>query len=403
MGSKIVMPKLGLTMDYGTITEWLVKEGDSVKKDDEVFNLETEKVVFTYQAPADFELIQILVQPGVEVPVGEAVALVEGEGFEEAAAESSAAEAPLEDDQKTDAAAVEAAPAPVPANTVATQSAGGRIKSSPRARKIAQVEGVSLDGIVGSGPGGRIIGDDVLAVVAANEQVAVAPQPAATPVVAAESVTEIIPSQMRQTIQRRLTEAWKSPHIYLQAKFDATQVLDLKNRFSVSINTLVVYATIRALIKHPNININFTNNTIYQYANVNIGVAVGMDNGLVVGVVKDSQAMDVRALHERLGDLFGRIKAGTHEIDDITGGTFTVTNLGMYGIDQFTAITNPPEGGILSVGQINEVLEKRDDEIVAVPYINLVGGFDHNVIDGVQGAQFLQTLTGFLEDPLMML
>ena len=403
MESKIVMPKLGLTMDYGTITEWLVNEGDSVKKDDEVFNLETEKVVFTYQAPNDFELVKILVEPGTEVPVGEAVAIVEGEGFE--AADESGEEAPQESAPAAEpAAAAETAEVPAQeSRPAAPANSGERIKSSPRARKIAQVEGVSLTGISGSGPGGRIIGDDVLAVVASQQQADTATASEPAPAAAAGQVTEIVPSQMRQTIQRRLTSSWESPHIYLQAKFNATQVLDLKDRFGVSINTIIVYATIRALLKHPNININYTNNTIYQYSNVNMGVAVGLDSGLVVGVVKDSHTQDIRTLHDSLGALFGRIKEGSHTMDDISGGTFTITNLGMFGIDEFTAIINPPEGAILAVGQINDVLEKQGDDIVAVPYINLVGGFDHNVIDGVQGAQFLQTLTSFLEDPLMML
>jgi pyruvate dehydrogenase E2 component (dihydrolipoamide acetyltransferase) len=392
-------------MESGTIVRWLKGEGEPVKKREPLYELDTDKVTQEVEAEADGVLLKILIQEG-EVDVGTTIAVIgnEGEVVEVSApvaSETSRAENGR-DAGVPPAAAPERAPQPAAPDTRET-----RVKASPLARRIARERGVDLTTVVGTGPEGRIIAEDV-------EQAATAPVPAAAPRVdptpAEVEVVEL--TSTRKTIARRLTEAWQAPVFQLGVSVDATEILALRERFveqtaegdaKPTVNDLLTKLVAASLVRHRAVNATFTGDAIQRYPAAHVGIAVAAPNGLVVPVVRDADRLTVQEIARARADLVGRARDGKLRLEDLEGGTFTISNLGMYGVEQFVAVLNPPQVAILAVGAVKPTPVAVDGEIDVAPVTQLVLTCDHRAIDGAEGAEFLRTLVALVEQPALAL
>ena len=407
MATEIVMPKLGLTMESGVISAWLVEEGQEVQKGQALLEIATDKVTMEVEAQADGILRKIMVSAGQEVPVSTTIGVI-------AAADedigSFVAAAPSDPAPSPPASAPAAAPPPTPAPptptpqapTLAADSAGRRPhKTSPKARKIAAEHGLDLVGVNGSGPGGRIVSADVLALV---EQARSAPAiaPALAPV--AEGRIEL--SRAEQVAAERLTASYQQiPHIHLSMDVSAVWLQQFRTGYQlegkkISFNDLIVKATARTLSEFPRVN-SLEDGGHFRYASqINVGVAVAAEQGLVVPVIHDAAEKTVEEIALEGTRLIDAARHGQLRPDDMMGGTFTISNLGMFGISRFTAIINPPQVAILAVGAIeNRVVASGVDAFAVRPQLTLTLAADHRVVDGALGARFLARLKEVLETP----
>ena len=405
MATEIVMPKLGLTMESGAISAWLVEEGQEVQKGQALLEIATDKVTMEVEAQADGILRKIMVSAGQEVPVSTTIGVIaaadEDIGSFVAAAPSDPAPSP-----PTPAAA--AAPPPTPAPPTPTpqapapsaDSAGRRPhKTSPKARKIAAEHGLDLSGVSGSGPGGRIVSADVLALV---EQARLVPSPTPAPV----SDGHIELSRAEQVAAERLTASYQQiPHIHLSMDVSAVWLQQFRTGYQlegkkISFNDLIVKATARTLSEFPRVN-SLEDGGHFRYASqINVGVAVAAEQGLVVPVIHDAAEKTVEEIALEGTRLIDAARHGQLRPDDMMGGTFTISNLGMFGISRFTAIINPPQVAILAVGAIeNRVVASGVDAFAVRPQLTLTLAADHRVVDGALGARFLARLKEVLETP----
>ena len=407
MATEIVMPKLGLTMESGVISAWLVEEGQEVQKGQALLEIATDKVTMEVEAQADGILRKIMVSAGQEVPVSTTIGVI-------AAADedigSFVAAAPSDPAPSPPASAPAAAPPPTPAPptptpqapTLAADSAGRRPhKTSPKARKIAAEHGLDLVGVNGSGPGGRIVSADVLALV---EQARSAPAiaPALAPV--AEGRIEL--SRAEQVAAERLTASYQQiPHIHLSMDVSAVWLQQFRTGYQlegkkISFNDLIVKATARTLSEFPRVN-SLEDGGHFRYASqINVGVAVAAEQGLVVPVIRDAAEKTIEEIALEGTRLIDAARHGQLRPDDMMGGTFTISNLGMFGISRFTAIINPPQVAILAVGAIeNRVVASGVDAFAVRPQLTLTLAADHRVVDGALGARFLARLKEVLETP----
>ena len=402
MAKKIIMPKQGLQMEVGIITQWLHQEGDQIKEGEPLFEMETDKLAITIDASASGTLLKILAEEGEEIPVAQTIAIV-GEPGEDIsgllAAEGGAAEAAAP--APTPAPAAEAAaPAPTPAPAQAQAAPEGRVFATPRAKMHAEERGVTLDGVKGSGPEGLIIDRDVPAQAAAAP--AVAAPAAADNVVPLTGMRRIIAQRMHDS----LTQLAQANH---RMEVDMSEAVRMREQLKalgvkVSYNDLVIRCVARALTEHRRMNAVMTDSAIIEKGSVNIGMAVATDTGLLVPVIRDADRLSLTQISAVAHDLGKRGKEGGLKPDELSGGTFTVTNLGMFGIDSFTPIINAPEAGILGVGQIKKravVLE--DDSIAVRPMMWLSLTYDHRVVDGAPAAQFLKRIKELLEHPALLI
>jgi pyruvate dehydrogenase E2 component (dihydrolipoamide acetyltransferase) len=466
--NKVVMPKLGDTMEEGKILSWHKHEGDEVKKGDALAEIETEKVNIEAEAFVAGVLRKILVAEGETVPVGTAIALVgdpkepldgdTGGGGQARAAAAPAASTPsvaAEEDPAAEPApepamagsasrVAESAPvATVYANGRANGSANGlvdaaalvpgavgRIFISPIARRIASEHQLDVAQIHGTGPGGRIIREDVQAALERN--LALGAAPAGVPVAAAIPVTpeavapemavpasvpsedvEIAPlSQMRKTIARRLQQSMQTaPHFYVTVSIDATRLGELRasvNEYAaslpqpvkISLNDLIVKGVALALRQVPGVNVSFDGERLLLKKRVHVGVAVALDRGLIVPVVRDADRLTVLEIARESQRLAAAAKANTLKPEEFQGGTFTVSNLGMYGVESFTAVINPPESAILAVGAATPTPVVRDGQVVVRDVMKVTLSSDHRAVDGAVSARFLQALKTILEQPM---
>ncbi|QIS07475.1 dihydrolipoamide acetyltransferase [Nocardia brasiliensis] len=438
------MPRLSDTMEDGVVSAWLKQVGDTITRGEVVAEIETDKALMELEAYEDGVLEQILAQPGVRVPIGEPIALVgDGSGTTAAAARAnSAAAAP------TDAGSAAAQASPGGSAPAATPSvpetvdapdavaaepdstmSGERKKSSPLARKIARELGVDLASVIGTGPGGRVTRQDV---AAAHRAAPVADTPATAPV--AEAPPASVPSTAAAqpvpvatadydevpltTIQRvsavRLTESkQQAPHIYLTSAIDVTDLLAFRAQLNatlttageakVSVNDLLVKAVATTLRKDPSVNVSFAGDKLLRHKAINLGVAVATPAGLLVPVLRDADRKSVSELASETRDKAVRARERKLRAEEMSGGTFTISNLGMYGIEQFTAVINPPESAILAVGAAAEELRLADGEVVARKILRVTLSADHRAIDGAVAAQFLAHLEELLEQPLRII
>ena len=440
----ITMPKLSDTMTEGTLVAWKKKAGDKVSSGEVIAEVETDKATMEMEAFED-GVLSDLVPEGTKVAVGDKIAVIQGKG-ETASTPKVAAQAgkalPAVD-AKQPVPAVEKETASIGTGGGVTASNGqengdsSRIKASPLAKKVAAAQGVPLGGLVGSGPGGRIIQKDVLAAApsgggqaktspavtpsaaeapGAPKTVAPAAKPAAAPVRASlpQKETRIALSGMRKTIAERLLQSKTTiPHFYLHTEVDAAALTKLraevnaageKDGTKVSVNDFILKATAAAIARVPKVNASFAGDSVVEFSSVNLAVAVAVEDGLVTPVVRDAQLKSLSEISLEVKDLATRARSKKLKPDEYQGGTFTVSNLGAYGIDRFDAIINPPQAAILSVGAlIKKPVVNAAGEIVVGQRIDLGLSCDHRVVDGALGAQFLAELRRLLESPVLML
>ncbi len=395
MATEIKLPRLGQGMESGTIVKWLKSEGEVVEKGEPLYELDTDKVTQEVEADASGVLLKIAVAEG-EVEVGKTIAVIGEQGEEVKASENGAqqqqAEKPAEP-AKTDTPEGQS-PRPAPSRD------GGRIKASPLARRIARERGVELAQIQGTGPDGRIVAEDV-------ERAGTAPAPA----MPRDQVPEVRQlSKVRKTIARRLTQAWEAPVFQLVVSADMTQALALVERLRElhpeerpTVTDLLTRVTAAALMRHRDVNAHFIDGAIHLHPNANVGIAVAAAQGLVVPVIQAAERLSVAEIARARAEVVQRARDNKLKQDDLEGGTFTISNLGMFGIEQFIAVLNPPQVAILAVGASEERVVVKDGDFTAVPTMTMTLTCDHRAIDGAVGADFLRTLKQLVETPALAL
>jgi len=407
MAIEIAVPKLGLTMEEAVLVAWKAAPGARVRKDDIVLVLETDKVTFEMPSPGE-GLLHPLVPPGSRIAVGQVVGYLAADAAELArlAAEHPAAAAAAEPAAAgLPAAATEAPPA-------APGPAPGRVKASPAARAIARAHGIELSGVSGSGPGGRIVRADVLAALERPRPSAAAPAAPAAPGAAATLLTvlEDIPiTGVRRAIFRNMQASLATQaQITLHTEASAEALLRLRQRRKeagapVSYNAVFVQAIARALRRHPRLNASVEGDRIRVWREIHVGVAMDFGGGLFVPKVRHADAKTLAEIEDELRRLTEAGRAGRLTLDEMSLGTFTLTNLGAWGVDRFTPIVNPPESAILGVGRIEEKAVAAGGEVRVEARVALSLTFDHRIIDGAAGAAFLQTVSRFVAEPALML
>ena len=410
---EIRMPKMGDGMDEGTILRWIKREGDAVAAEEPIAEIETDKANVEIPAEDAGVLARIVVKEGETVPVGAVIALL-GSSADEAVPAAASRVAPAAEKAPATAQAPAAPPAPAPAPAT-------RVKASPLAKRIAREIGVALDQVTGSGPGGRIVERDVRAAAAARG----VPQPPAT--VPAVTVRGSVPepaapflagrdedvSRMRRAIARRTVQSKQTvPHFYLTMPIDmdaAAALLEQINAESperkVTVNDLVVKACAVALARFPEVNVSYTpDDRVRRYDAINIGIAVGTDDGLRIPVVTNCEAKSLLQISAEAKELIGKARSGALTPQEMSGGTFSVSNLGMFGIEEFGAIINPPESAILAVGaMLQEVVVAPNGGFVARRRMRVTLSCDHRTVDGLLGARFLQEVRRLIESPISLL
>jgi len=451
MPIELKMPALSPTMEEGTLAKWLVKEGDEVKSGDILAEIETDKATMEFEAVDEGTVARILVPEGSEgVKVGAPIAILAGEGEDAGAAVAKQASPRAGEGAEAKPKAGEGAPrpdAPVsstpPKAPVETPPAAGtpagpspqpspargegdRVKASPLARRLAQAQGIDLSTLHGSGPGGRIIRADVDA--AAGRAPAAAPQPAAAPGAAAATAThavmpgpieQAIPheaiklSNVRKTIARRLTESKQQiPHIYLTVDIQLDALLKLRGELNaglasrnikLSVNDLLIKALAAALIEVPECNVAFAGDQLLKYSRADISVAVSIPAGLITPIIVDAASKGVSAISTEMKDLAARARDGKLQPQEYQGGTASLSNMGMYGIKQFEAVINPPQGMIMAIGAGEKRPYVINDSLQIATVMSATGSFDHRAIDGADGAKLMQAFKRLVENPLGML
>lgn len=418
LGATIIrMPLLSDTMTEGVIAEWHKKVGDKVKSDDALADVETDKATMEVIGYADGTLLYVGVEKGQAAKVNDIIAIVGKEGTDVTPflnsvpkAQASASVAPVSSEAKA---------APVAADKQEVQSdSGSRLKASPLARKIAKDKGIDLSQVKGSAEGGRIVKKDIEgfnlgAQKAASpvESKAVETQAATIPqFIGEEKYTEKPVSQMRKVIAKRLSESlFTAPHFYLTMSIDMDSAMKARtkiNEFSaakISFNDMVLKAVAVALKQHPNVNSSWLGDKIRYNEHVNIGVAVAVEDGLLVPVVRFADGKSLSHISAEVKDFAQRAKSKKLQPSDWEGSTFTISNLGMFGIDEFTAIINPPDACILAVGGIQQVPVVKNGAVVPGNVMKVTLSCDHRVVDGATGSAFLQTLKALLEEPVRLL
>ncbi|HWB21847.1 MAG TPA: dihydrolipoamide acetyltransferase family protein [Gaiellaceae bacterium] len=422
MAKEATLPRLGQGMETGVVVKWLKAEGDTVEKGEPLYEVETDKATQEVEAEASGVLLKILVQSG-EVPVGQTVAVIgeAGETYEAAAAPAPAAAstevvepAVIEDNEPVAApvAIEENEPVAAPVTSEPAQN-GDRIKASPLARRIARERGIDLASLIGTGPDGRIVAEDVERPQRAAPAAApAAPSPApkiAAPVATGE--VESVPlSTIRKTIARRLTAAWDVPVFVLTVSVDMTPANSLIERaremnpdVRITITDLLAKVCAQALMRHPDVNVQYADDAILRFPSAHVGIAAAVPQGLVVPVIRSVERLSLAETAAQRADVIGRARENKLQQSDLEGGTFTISNLGMFGVEQFTAILNPPQAAILAVGATEERAVVVDGEIVARPTMTMSLTVDHRAVDGAPAADFLRTVKTFLEEPALAL
>jgi pyruvate dehydrogenase E2 component (dihydrolipoamide acetyltransferase) len=449
MATQVVMPKLSPTMEEGQISRWLKQEGDKVSMGEPLAEIDTDKATMEMQALGNGVLRKILIKEGESVPLGQMIAVI-GEPDEDisallkqADAGSKPSQAPAQETQPDKTASSEAAAEQKPSAKTAPKTAsasgngsqaatgpsqtGERLIVSPLAARMAAEAGINLRSLTGSGPGGRIVKRDIEAAMSANQQTeagtaqapqrhlrAVQPgtQPAQAPAHEGASPYRDEPtSVMRQTIARRLvTSIGPVPHFFLTTEIEMDRVVEMRRsvneldpELKFSINDVIIKVAAAALIQHPQVNASFQDRAIRYYERADIGVAVAIEDGLITPVVRSADQKSLSQISGEVRELAERARSRKLLPEEYTGATFSISNLGMLGIDEFTAVINPPEAAILAIGAVTPKAVVRDAQVVVRQMMRVTMSCDHRVIDGATGARFLQTFKRFLENPLLMI
>ena len=400
MATEVILPRLGQGMESGTIVRWLKAEGDSVKKSEPLYELDTDKVTQEVEAEASGVLLKIAVAEG-EVPVGQTVAFIGAAGEDVPEVAALAAPTPPAAEAVSDTL-LQAKEEPVPA---AAASGNGRIKASPLARRLARERGIDLATLHGTGPEGRIVAEDV----ERGEAGAPAAAPASNRLLQAIPAGEVerVPlTSVRKTIARRLTDAWQIPVFQLQASADMTRVNAIVARLRerdpdvrITVTDVLTKVCAQALMRHREVNAEFTEDAILLHPSANVGLAVAAPQGLVVPVIRGAERLSLTEIAGMRADVVGRAREAKLRAEDLEGGTFTISNLGMYAVERFTAVLNPPQAAIVAVGATEDRVVPVDGGTAVRPMVTLTCTFDHRAVDGAPAAAFLQTLKESLEDP----
>ena len=409
MAEVVRMPKMSDTMTEGVLAKWHKKVGDKVKSGDLVAEVETDKATMDFESFQEGTILYIGVEEGKAVPVDGIIAVLgkEGEDYAslltDAPAESTTAPVAVE------AALVAATPAAVSAPVVNTSS-DARVKASPLAKKIAEDKGIDLSQVKGSAENGRIIKKDVEDFKAGAASAAKSTTVNIPAFIGQEKYTEVPVSQMRKVIAKRLAESkFTAPHFYLKMTIDMSAAMDARVKMNevaqikISFNDIVLKAVAVALKQHPNVNSSWLGDRIRYNEHVNIGVAVAVEDGLLVPVVRFADGKSLSHISAEVKDFAQKAKDKKLQPSDWEGSTFTISNLGMFGIDEFTAIINPPDACILAVGGIQSVPVVKNGQVVPGNIMKLTLSCDHRVVDGATGAAFLQTVKSLLEEPVRLL
>jgi len=433
MATQVVMPKLSPTMEEGQLARWLKKEGDKVSMGEPLAEIDTDKATMEMQALSNGVLRKILVREGESAPLGQPIAII-GEPDEDisqllkgAEPAQPAPEATVPDklpesdtvpaiEQKETAAEPEL---PGDGKKDGKPAAGGRMLVSPIAARMAADAGVNLASLQGSGPSGRIVKRDIEAAMTEKKaSSAAAPKLRAAPSVKAEQGVAYGPSgyrneplsEMRRTIARRLvTSIGPVPHFFLTTEIEMDRAADMRQQVNslypdvkLSINDIIIKVAAAALIQHPHVNASFQDKTVRYYEHADIGVAVATENGLITPVVRSADLKSLLDIGAEVRELAGRARERRLKPEEYLGATFSISNLGMFGIDEFTAVINPPEAAILAVGAMSPKPVAKDGEIEIHQMMRVTMSCDHRVVDGAVGAQFLQTFKQILENPLYL-
>ena len=394
MAVEVVMPKFGLTMTEGTIQQWFKSEGDAIKTGAALFEVETEKVLYEVEAPAAGTVAKLLYAVEAVVGVGLPVAVIAEAGEEVAEVAARYADAPA---AAPAAAPPEPAPAAAAAPSPAPQEKRGRVPVTPAARKLAKEHGVDLSGVTGTGPRGRITREDVQKIIDSGGQAAPSPAPAAAPAAAEDmplrGMRKVIAERMQQSLQG-------SAQLTISTEVDVTQLIDrrqeVRQEFNVTYTDFIVQACAHALRQHPRMNAHLEGDIIRANTDIHVGLAVALDEGLIVPVVRDADKKSLKDIAAEAKTLAEKARASQLKLEEVSGGTFTVSNLGMYGVDAFTPIINAPQSGILGVGRIVEKPVIHRGEVTRRSMMVLSLTFDHRVIDGAPAGAFLQTVADLL-------
>jgi len=425
MPIELKMPALSPTMEEGTLSRWLVKEGDSVSSGDLLAEIETDKATMEFEAIDDGVVTKLLVAAGTDgVKVGTVIAMIQGQDEDAAPApKSTAPAAALPEASKTVQVVSMSIETPITILKVDAQKQSSddeRIIASPLAKRIAAEKGVDLSRVTGSGPNGRIVKEDVEAAAKNAPRVTVghsAPAAAAalSPIPTAGMNTDIPHeviklSNMRKTIARRLTESKQQvPHIYLTVDVRLDALLKLRGELNasleargikLSVNDMLIKALALALVQVPKCNVSFAGDNMLQYTRADISVAVSVPTGLITPIIKDAANKSLSKISTEVGELAARAKEGKLQLHEYQGGTASISNMGMMGIKQFDAVINPPQGMILAVGAGEKRPYIVDDALAIATVMSATGSFDHRAIDGADGAMFMKVFKGLVEKPL---
>lgn len=432
MAKDVIMPALGMAQETGTLIQWLKSSGDSVTKGEPLMEIETDKATVEIEAPASGVLSSITAQAGDVIPVGQRIALILAPG-ETASTPPPAKPEPVSVPQAESQLKTVVTATPVAARLLAEHQidisqvkpgSGGQIRkedvlayleqqnhpvtpsrilASPKAKRIARENGIDLAGIQGTGPNGAIITADVQSL---NQRSSVTPLSTSQ----TSSTTELPTSRMWRVMADRLTQAWNTiPHFYLMREANASSLITWREKAQkhsaekITFTDLLVKITAVALKQHPRINSSWINNGITLNQDINIGLAVAVEDGLLVPVIRNADQLSLSQIAARRAEIVSKAQAGKLSPDDLSGGTFTISNLGMYGVDAFNAIVNPPQAAILAVSRISDRVVPVNGQPAVQPMMTFSLSCDHRAIDGARGAQFLQALAEFVEEPLQMM
>lgn len=434
MATEVKLPRLGQGMESGVILKWLKSEGDEVAKGDVLYELETEKVTQEVEAEASGVLLKIAVPEG-EAPVGTTVAVIgeQGEAVSladeaEAAPEAEGAAREVDEDAQEEGSSAagregerergrrasaaasngEGPPRPEPAEAPSRpEPVEGRLKASPLARRIARERGVDIATLGGTGPEGRVVAEDVERAAAASKQ-----QTVASPLAVPAEVETVPLTSLRKTIARRMTEAWQAPAFQIVMSADMTRALELRGRLvelteeggtKPTVSDVLTKVCAAALMRHRAVNAHFTGDSVQRFPAADVGIAVAIADGLIVPVIRSAERLTIGEVAAARADLVERARSGKLKQADLEGGTFTISNLGMYGVERFVAVLNPPQAAILAVGAAEERPVAVDGEVLIRPTMTMTLTCDHRSIDGATASEFLRTVKTLLEEPALAL
>ena len=411
MAETISMPKLGFDMAEGLLVRWVKQVGENINKGDILDEIETDKATVEVESSASGVVLQLIVDQGTMVPVNAPIAIVgaAGEKVDAPAASAPKAEAPKAE------AAPQTQPTTAPVAQAVSSASSGPVKASPLAKKVAKDNNVNLANVQGTGPGGRVVRKDVESALSSGSTSSAQRSVStivSSPVIVSHDDKVVPTTKLRQAIGRRLVESKTTiPHFYVTREFKMEALMDVRKQVNsfvadnekISVNDFILKATALALSQFPNLNATLKGNEIIQFGHVNVGVAVTVPGGLMTVVVKDTDQKTLRQISGEVKAMAARARDGKVKPEDVDGSTFSTSNLGMYDVEEFIAIVNPPEAAILAISSAREVPVIENGQVKAGWRMKATISVDHRVSDGAEAAQFMQALASFLENPIRML